>query len=191
MAFEKYIRPFPARTVIFVGMAGILTAGCGSYFSEDWPKLTAPSPAVTNPPQVSMSFVAPPSLYRNTGLLPAGSGTVTQRLAALAARFQDLSAEIEGQQARYEDALAQMPAKESGEDRAQRWITAQLELTRLSQTSNGLDDILAAVDALLLSGPQEKLPAEPARNLWDRVFQKETELNRYLKRQRLELAALE
>ena len=145
--------------LVFLLAAGLLS-GCAAYTDADWPKLAGPDPAAALD-RVSASAEPAPRPLRPSPVV------IDQQLEpGYAERLEEDWAELKRRLAAQREtylAAKQAINNEPAESGLQRILSAHLELSRLSQLSDQIDDLhRRAAPADTLSGLAGELEAAEA-----------------------------
>lgn len=146
--------------LIFLLVSGFLT-GCAAYSDADWPKLAGPDPAAELD-RVSASADPVPRPLRPS-LLPSPI-IIDERLEpGNTERLESDWAELKGRLATQRETYLAAKQVITTESDFQRILSAHLELSRLSQLSDQIDDLRwRAGPADILSGLAGELEAAAA-----------------------------
>jgi hypothetical protein len=168
---------------LIFGLALGLSA-CATAGDNDWPTVSfghdiaATNAAIEQTPEVALAPL--PTL---TSEDTAGLENPTSYLNAIGQDYRDLASNLE---ARFQDySRARQSLSQSGDDmRAQNWLTAQMELSNISQYTEDLTKLRARMAAL------DPLP-ESGRVLLARMEAQELQNRLFVREEKTELQALE
>lgn len=158
-------------------------SACAS--SENWPTvsfgddISATNSAIGQKPEVSLAPL--PALSDED---TKGSENPAAYMNAINADYRDLVAKLNNRFQDYSKAR-QLMTSDTGEDFAKDWLTAQMELSNISQNTEDLTKMRARVSAL-----GDPLP-EDARVLLARLEAQELQNRLFIREEKLELEGLE